>query len=200
MSSHLSQVHQDFYGDSDNDSDSLLGQEKQYNENLTQRATSPPQSSEVGTVDREPEGTGRDQSDSTFRVDTWTRWPLLAGDVNVPEWSLDDEISLIASQAIKLQTLQGLSGPSSTEETLDTEDSFDSHFLRSLSYESAVFLSRILAAISLELPALDKSLSGRMRPMNWEMVLSVVAATQQASPECVPPLFLLETMRFLLRF
>lgn len=33
--------------------------------------------------------------------DTWTRWPLLAGDVHVPEWSLQDEVRLLATQALR---------------------------------------------------------------------------------------------------
>lgn len=35
--------------------------------------------------------------------DNWTRWPLLAGDVYVPEWSLEDEVRLLATQALKAQ-------------------------------------------------------------------------------------------------
>lgn len=35
--------------------------------------------------------------------DTWTRWPLLAGDVYVPEWSLEDEVRSIAAQALHAQ-------------------------------------------------------------------------------------------------
>ncbi|KAL1745942.1 hypothetical protein HDZ31DRAFT_35207 [Schizophyllum fasciatum] len=32
--------------------------------------------------------------------ESWTRWPLLAGDVYVPEWSWDDEVTAIASQLL----------------------------------------------------------------------------------------------------
>ena len=44
--------------------------------------------------------------------DNWTRWPLLAGDVHVPEWSLEDEVSLLATQSLKAQL--GDSTPSSS--------------------------------------------------------------------------------------
>jgi len=32
---------------------------------------------------------------------TWTRWPLLKGDVYIPEWTLQDEIQALASKAIR---------------------------------------------------------------------------------------------------
>ncbi|PSR97587.1 hypothetical protein PHLCEN_2v4294 [Hermanssonia centrifuga] len=33
--------------------------------------------------------------------DTWTRWPLLAGDVHVPEWNLEDEVKLLAVKTLQ---------------------------------------------------------------------------------------------------
>lgn len=41
--------------------------------------------------------------------DRWTRWPLLAGDVYVPEWSLEDEVRSIAAQALEAQLQDGSS-------------------------------------------------------------------------------------------
>ena len=32
--------------------------------------------------------------------DTWTRWPLLAGDVHVPEWGLLDEVKHVAEHVL----------------------------------------------------------------------------------------------------
>ncbi|EKM57226.1 uncharacterized protein PHACADRAFT_59839, partial [Phanerochaete carnosa HHB-10118-sp] len=43
--------------------------------------------------------------------DTWTRWPLLAGDVYVTEWSLEDEVRSIATQALQGQWHGGSSSP-----------------------------------------------------------------------------------------
>ncbi|KAF8873801.1 hypothetical protein CPB84DRAFT_1635059, partial [Gymnopilus junonius] len=41
--------------------------------------------------------TGRKQR----RRDHWTRWPLPLPDVLIPEWSLEDEIAVVASQVLK---------------------------------------------------------------------------------------------------
>ncbi|KAF5352085.1 hypothetical protein D9758_009375 [Tetrapyrgos nigripes] len=37
------------------------------------------------------------------RKDTWTLWPLLLEDVPVPEWTLQDEVAIIAKQLLKQQ-------------------------------------------------------------------------------------------------
>ncbi|KIP10748.1 hypothetical protein PHLGIDRAFT_125271 [Phlebiopsis gigantea 11061_1 CR5-6] len=53
--------------------------------------------------------------------DNWTRWPLLAGDVHVPEWSLEDEVSLLATQSLKAQLYDSVPSPSGTSGQPDEE-------------------------------------------------------------------------------
>lgn len=144
--------------------------------------------------------------------DNWTRWPLLAGDVHVPEWSLEDEVRLLATQCLKTQLsatsppLSGAPGPDTegpSGETLaeapseygsaspvpvnpihaevgpDEEDAVDSLLpspvIGALTASSGLFLSQLLALLAAYVPPGEKSMQNRMRPINWESVLDIVA-------------------------
>ena len=52
--------------------------------------------------------------------DNWTRWPLLAGDVHVPEWNLEDEVKLLATQALEAQLYDlPSSSPNAPQQVID---------------------------------------------------------------------------------
>lgn len=116
--------------------------------------------------------------------DTWTRWPLLAGDVHVPEWSLEDEVRLLAGQCLKPQ-------PETSNEldSSDVEDTVDPlltpHALSALTASTGRYLSEILALLAAYVPPSGGSMQNRVRPMNWESVLAIAAANGLISSECV---------------
>ncbi|TDL19509.1 hypothetical protein BD410DRAFT_437600 [Rickenella mellea] len=118
-------------------------------------------------------------------TDTWTRWPLLANDVHVPEFGLDEEIRLIASQTLRMLEDNIEELPDHAEDNLE-EDS-DAHlpesYVSALSAILASQLSRILATLSLHMPLAEKSLKTRLRPVTWEGVLNAVSATEIVSVE-----------------
>ncbi|KAF8875220.1 hypothetical protein CPB84DRAFT_1829212 [Gymnopilus junonius] len=142
------------------------------------------------TKGKRPVTTGRKQR----RRDHWTRWPLPLPDVLIPEWSLEDEIAVVASQVLK-------SCPSPTfpvspmeddmEDEEDEEDDEDRTIRgRDLAFESddpdypyyvpyltsvvANFLSVVLAALASQTPARPASMQNRIEPLNWRAVIDVV--------------------------
>ncbi|OSC99667.1 hypothetical protein PYCCODRAFT_1469988 [Trametes coccinea BRFM310] len=139
---------------------------------------------------------GLNASGKAKQKDTWTRWPLLAGDVHVPEWGLQEEVRHVAQQV--LASVDGL--PAAAAET-DTEgprqedpitprnmdivgldDDYREHpalspvALRALTSDSAAFITRILALVAAHVPNADKSMQHRIRPINWETVVDVACA------------------------
>ncbi|KAI0698954.1 hypothetical protein C8T65DRAFT_742723 [Cerioporus squamosus] len=137
------------------------------------------------------------------RRDTWTRWPLLAGDVHVPEWSLSDEVKHIAESVLaspKGQVLlhhrdtgDTVSGPGESSptphspRTSDEEDdqmafSESSLGLQALTADAAAFLARVLALVAAHVPAAEKSMRNRVRPISWETVVDVACAHGAITP------------------
>ncbi|KAI0634277.1 hypothetical protein C8Q77DRAFT_1056119 [Trametes polyzona] len=122
--------------------------------------------------------------------DTWTRWPLLAGDVLVPEWGLYDEVRQAAEEALEVT-----SGPSAASQpdlaeggtvhdspaSSDYEEMDDDHpvlspiALRALTADSSAFLTRILALLAAHVPNAEKSMQNRLKPMSWETVIDVAS-------------------------
>ncbi|OCH94568.1 hypothetical protein OBBRIDRAFT_99347 [Obba rivulosa] len=133
------------------------------------------------------------------RRDTWTRWPLMAGDVHVPEWGLEDEIKHLALRLLKgdrpddparsrLSSLgmeldgsvQGVSDADSPATAGDEDE--DEHLLppsslSALTATSSAYLSQILALLAAHVPVAEKSLQNRVKPINWETVLDVAGAS-----------------------
>jgi hypothetical protein len=55
---------------------------------------------------------------------TWTRWPLLKGDVYIPEWTLQDEIQTLASKATREWINRNVTmGPNKSQEALTSQPS-----------------------------------------------------------------------------
>ncbi|KAI0772874.1 hypothetical protein BD413DRAFT_473523 [Trametes elegans] len=141
------------------------------------------------TLEKQPSGKGKQR-------DTWTRWPLLAGDVHVPEFDLQEEVRHVAGQVM---TSLGRLSPQSqsrhhddvvrdiapdknsatTPSYADDADhpALSSLALRSLSLDSAAFLARLLALLAAHVPNTDKSMRNRLRPISWETVIDVACSS-----------------------
>ncbi|KAI0767445.1 hypothetical protein C8Q74DRAFT_1318114 [Fomes fomentarius] len=134
--------------------------------------------------------------------DTWTRWPLLAGDVHVPEWGLAEEVKHIAERVLAASEGQvppllctkgegeveeiiphetGAASTSSCSTSSDDEEDMDtllSHTsLQALTADSATFLARVFASLAAHVPAAAVgSMQNRVRPICWETVIDVALA------------------------
>ena len=112
--------------------------------------------------------------------DQWTRWPLLLDDVPIPEWTLEDEVAVIASRVLKSRptpTFPVFEGPlehddpSHTDYVMSTEfeeddpdDPFYAPYLTSL---TASLLSTIFSLLAKHTPARPASMQNRIEPLNW---------------------------------
>ncbi|EIW53357.1 uncharacterized protein TRAVEDRAFT_52485 [Trametes versicolor FP-101664 SS1] len=114
--------------------------------------------------------------------DNWTRWPLLAGDVHVPEWGLHDEVRHAAQEALTSSQDHHGAGPSSLKDhnsvpPFDEEErehpALSPPALRAMTADSAAFLTRILALLAAHVPNTEKSMQNRLRPIDWETVIDV---------------------------
>lgn len=118
------------------------------------------------------------------RRDQWTRWPLMLDDVLKPEWTLEDEVAVVASQVTKARPhpLSELSpdDPPSDEDfvvldlQLEDDDPDPPFYVPSLTYVVANFLSTILAELASYIPARPCSMQNRVEPLNWEAVVNAV--------------------------
>lgn len=136
---------------------------------------------------------------------TWTRWPLLKGDVYTPEWTLQDEVQTLASQATRewINTYATM-GPDTRHDPMDqveaedslTGDSLESTMLQpgvigGLTLEAENLLARIFGALAAQWPLVDKSMQGRLRPMDGRAVLEIVGQAGIVNPERVTSSLLL---------
>lgn len=143
--------------------------------------------------------------------DTWTRWPLLAGDVHVPEWGLAEEVKHIAERVLAAPEGQvlpllcaksegeveenithetGAASTSSCSTSSDDEEDMDtllSHTsLQALAADSATFLARLFASLAAHVPAAAVgSMQNRVRPICWETVIDVALANDIITTRCV---------------
>ncbi|EGO26735.1 hypothetical protein SERLADRAFT_464117 [Serpula lacrymans var. lacrymans S7.9] len=103
---------------------------------------------------------------------------MLAGDVHVPEWSFQDEVKLLAIQALQQQRKSGSEGDQSpSDEEVKEEDIFDSSFLNALTVASSTHLSQILSLLAAHIPQAEKSMQNRIKPLRWENVLDIMATS-----------------------
>ena len=124
---------------------------------------------------------------------TWTRWPLLAEDVHIPEWKFEDEVQSLAKQALLSDLSTSSELPASTSSDLDVpseEDQVEALLppssLRVLSDVSSSHLENILSALASYPPMVDKSTQHRHHPLGRESVLNIVSATGLVDGEYVP--------------
>ncbi|KAJ6463909.1 hypothetical protein C8R45DRAFT_1220030 [Mycena sanguinolenta] len=107
--------------------------------------------------------------------DTWTRWPLLVTDLRVPEWGLEDEIEALVRQCLR-------NNPHPTDEDDEGETGEDvapedaPMWLPHLTQSASAFLSSLFALLAHHTPARPQSMQDRLNPLDWKMVLDIVAS------------------------
>ncbi|KAG6819478.1 hypothetical protein H0H93_011446 [Arthromyces matolae] len=202
VTSHLAKrARLDLSSDSeDDDSDSQDGHDSQ-EEYETDAISSvhPPTSSAPLSRDVSPSVTGRPTSPDDDqrrqhsqsqprrrRREAWTRWPLLVDDLHVPEWSIDDEVGLLADRVLKpisppallSQPLEGESSQDPADPSVDPSMDVDieqpSH--HSSAHTAKNYLSTILALLAAHSPNRPDSQQNRVEPMGWREVLNVLAS------------------------
>jgi hypothetical protein len=121
------------------------------------------------------------------RRDQWTRWPVMLEDVLKPEWTLEDEVAVVASQVTKARShpLSKISPDAHPSEESDDglivldlevedDDPDPPFYVPSLTYIIANFLSMILAQLASHTPARPCSMQNRIEPLNWQAVVNAV--------------------------
>jgi len=119
---------------------------------------------------------------------TWTRWPLLAEDLHIPEWGFEDEVNSLAKQALQSDfsapnelSADTFSESCGVDPDVLSEDQIEALLppssLRTLADVSSSHLEHILSALASYSPPVDKSTQHRRHPISWESVLNIVSAT-----------------------
>ncbi len=124
------------------------------------------------------------------RRDQWTRWPVMLEDVLKPEWTLEDEVAVVASQVMKARShpLSKISPDAHPSEESDDglivldlevedDDPDPPFYVPSLTYIIANFLSTILAQLASHTPARPCSMQNRIEPLNWQAVINAVISS-----------------------
>ncbi|CAA7269888.1 unnamed protein product [Cyclocybe aegerita] len=124
-----------------------------------------------------------------IKRDHWTRWPLLLDDVIKPEWTLEDEVAVIASQVLKSRVSPSFPIPISEENDgreddefvyvnteVDEDDPDHPFYTPYLTSIVASYLSTMLALLASHTPARPASMQNRIEPLNWRAVLDVVVS------------------------
>jgi len=124
------------------------------------------------------------------RRDQWTRWPVMLKDVLKPEWTLEDEVAVVASQVTKARShpLSKISPDAHPSEESDDglivldlevedDDPDPPFYVPSLTYTIANFLSTILAQLASHTPARPCSMQNRIEPLNWQAVINAVISS-----------------------
>jgi hypothetical protein len=154
--------------------------------------------SDAPTLLSAPSGRKR-KREKKLTNDTWTRWPLMADDVPIPEWSLEDEVHVIASRELTSlkrnrhspsQTTEAEASGSSElleedagEGDIESEDDELSEPIPGVAFAASEHLGHILGALAAHMPPAEGSMQNRLCPVGWESVLSSVAASGLATPE-----------------
>lgn len=131
--------------------------------------------------------------------DHWTRWPLMLNDVLEPEWSLEDEVAVVASHVLKTTLPLRPPSPSSSEEPEDDivvldmqpedDDPDHAHYIPSLTCIISNYLSTILSRLASLTPPRPASMQNRIEPLNWRAVIDAVVSLgdpEISNPMCVP--------------
>ena len=199
-------AHHDAFGDDSGEDkfshlDATSNKHRNVNENRTEQGISLPATATLSA-------SGKGKARVAFAVapgaeksrvrDTWTRWPLLAGDVHVPEWGFADEVYLLARQALdRIPTLNLTPSTSASavhkrEDAADAEDDeenieedLDSDTdspippaaKGALSSLCEAHLGQILAALASHVPLAESSMQNRIRPLGWVDVLDIVSVS-----------------------
>ena len=152
------------------------------------------ESDESSSASDEPAtGEKRKRRDEPVRKrDKWTRWPLLLNDLHKPTWSFQDEVAIIASQALKLvepppfPQEESRSGDNSSDEIssqddqhneldMDVDDPDRQSYFNYMAMSASNFLSDILVLLSSNIPPRPPSMQNRIEPVDWRSVLEIVS-------------------------
>ncbi|KAK7019823.1 hypothetical protein R3P38DRAFT_2970316 [Favolaschia claudopus] len=118
------------------------------------------------------EDTAPYQEERTRKRVAWTLWPLLAKDLSVPEWGLQDEID-----AIVRQCSQNSSASAAADDDEDLEEVGETPtWLPHLTVSASTFLSALFALLAHHTPARPQSAQDRLNPINWKMVLDILGS------------------------
>lgn len=111
--------------------------------------------------------------------DSWTRWPLLIQDVPIPEWILQDEVERLANKFLQ--------PPNNSNEETDgeTEELIDSASVKHLTLQTTEYLSHLFAIIAAHVPMVEGGMQNRLRPLNWENILTIVGVSGLVDPRYV---------------
>ena len=119
--------------------------------------------------------------------DQWTRWPLLLDDVPIPEWDLEDEVAVIASQVMKSRprpTFPVFEGPLEQDDPshtdfvlnreLEEDDPDHPFYVPYLTTITASLLSTIFSLLAKHTFARPASMQNRIEPLNWRSVIDTL--------------------------
>jgi hypothetical protein len=119
--------------------------------------------------------------------DQWTRWPLPLEDVPIPEWTLDDEVAVIASRVVKSRPTPAFpvfegplehDDPSHTDYAREVEEEDDDpdhpFYVPYLTSVTASLLSTIFSLLAKHTPPRSASMQNRIEPLNWHSVIDVL--------------------------
>ncbi|KIL66009.1 hypothetical protein M378DRAFT_424475 [Amanita muscaria Koide BX008] len=135
----------------------------------------------------------REREQHSQKRDNWTRWPLLLKDVFKPTWNFEDEVAIVASQGLKLNST---SLPSSQEDDpqtcpaerteyanndaedddLGVDDPEVPSYYKYIAMSTYDFLLNTLALIASHPPPRPPSMQNRIEPLDWRSVLEIVSA------------------------
>jgi hypothetical protein len=115
--------------------------------------------------------------------DTWTRWPLLQGDVYIPEWELADEVHALAKECL-IYSSEDSSGSGTSPNTVpDDEEKSPSSHVASLTETIDELLSQTFTLLAAHRPSAASDRVDRLSPMDWQTVLNVLAASSLVHTE-----------------
>lgn len=128
--------------------------------------------------------------------DHWTRWPLMSNDVLEPEWTLEDEVAVIASHVLRTLPPRPAS-PTPSEEPEDDivvldmqpedDDPDHAHYIPSLTCIISNYLSIILSQLASLTPPRPASMQNRVEPLNWRAVIDAVVSLRD--PQISNPMY-----------
>ena len=143
-----------------------------------------------------------------LRRDHWTRWPLLLDDVPKPEWTLEDEVAVIANMAMKLNSTAHHSLVDNSPELEDCEDEDElvdvdiaveeddpdhAFYVPDLAAIVAGYLFTLLADLASYTAPRPASMQNRIEPLGWRTVIDAVVTC--GNPELANPTYV-ETFLF----
>ncbi|KIM43664.1 hypothetical protein M413DRAFT_443569 [Hebeloma cylindrosporum] len=211
VTKHLTKPSPFALGDELNSDDDLDSDDDDDDEDVSHRkkSRSPPSHASGSRSQTSLEGTGaisakakgkRKAEDSPVRGkrkqrrrNHWTRWPVPLEDVLAPEWTLEDEVAVIASQVIKSRPpLVFPVSPAGSDDDEEGEEEGEERFVRVMDMEAeeddpdvpfyvpymtsimAEFLSTILGLLASLTPARPASMQNRIEPLGWRTIIDVV--------------------------